>query len=216
MRTQLASLAPDDAERLQKAFWRQQMNSVEPDRVSWRYNDQQNMLVLTMSGEGKADWDGDDKDGHGLTIYGAGFTPPNEMHRPKEQDQAAPWATDFPTYKCWVTTSRLPAARPGWAWDYSAEPVNVRLGGVRYWRVAGLKDGVIRTVMSRQTFLPEITAAQAQEVNDRLPKFDNNMSRVFERDASQAPTQDHSAKRPLPPGDDVDWSSPTAPCASAS
>jgi hypothetical protein len=216
IRTQLSSLAPDDAERAEKAFWRQQMSWVEAGKVAWRYDEEQNMVVLTMSGDGKLDWDGDDAYGHGLDIYHAGQTPPNEMQRPKEQDQSAPWVTEFPSYKCWVTTIRLPPARPGWRWDYAAKPINLELGGVRYWRIADMRSGVVRTVMSRQTLLPEITAAQAKEVNDRLPSFDNKISRVFEEDSATEPSKHDTGGLPPPPGDGVDWSSPSAPCGPTS
>jgi len=218
MRTALAGLAADDAVREQKAYWRKQLDEVEPEAVSWRYDEAQGVLVLTMDGEGKPEWEGDDAKGRSLDIYGAGFTPPDEYKRPKEQDQTAPWLTDYPRYRCWVTTIRLPPAGPKRAWIYRAEPVNRRLGGVDYWREAELRDGVMRTVMSRRVYTPEITAAEAQAVNAALPTFDNNISMVAEGPAKLvkayglkpvvgAPA--FGAKDP----DAIDWSRPDAPCA---
>ncbi len=49
--------------REQKAYWRQQMSDVEPETVNWRYDDGQGALVMTMEGEGKLEWDGDDAKG---------------------------------------------------------------------------------------------------------------------------------------------------------
>ena len=47
---QLAGLSVQDAERAEKGYWRQQMDWVEPDTAAWRYDDVQNMLILSMTG----------------------------------------------------------------------------------------------------------------------------------------------------------------------
>ncbi len=187
-RAKLTSLSRDDADRALKAFWRAEHRWVEPDTVAWRYDEAQTMAVLTMTGEGKPDWEGDDKEGRSLSLYSAGFTPPNEHRRPKEQDQTAPWLTDFPHYKRWTTIVKLPPETARWRWANGAKPVHENLGGVSYWREVSFQDGVVRTTMSRRTYVPEITAAEAQAINARIPTFDNKMSRVFqETPTTQAP-----------------------------
>ena len=213
---QLAGLSVQDAERAEKGYWRQQMDWVEPDTAAWRYDDVQNMLILSMTGQGKPDWSGDDQNGRSLDIYHAGFTPPAEFRRPKEQDQSAPWAMEFPSYSCRVTTIRLPPATAKWQWDYAAKPANARLGGKEYWRLADLKDGVMRTVMGVRTYLPEITSDQAKEVNDRLPGFDNKISRVFQVRASAASAHPDAPVQAKDLEKLIDWSSPDAPCAAPS
>ena len=113
MRAALASLSREDADRQLKAYWRQGDSWLEPSTVSWRYDDLQQALILTARGDGKMDWEGNAKDGRQLDVMGGGFTPPNEMHRPAEQDQQAPWAVDkFPSFSRWTTIIRLPPARP--------------------------------------------------------------------------------------------------------
>ncbi len=212
IRTQLSTLATEDAERMEKAFWKQDMASVEPASVAWRYDDQTNVLVLSMSGEGKPEWEGGDKNGHRLVIYHAGFSPPAEMHRPKEQDQAAPWLTDFPAYSCSATNIKLPQVK-GWDWDFLAKPVNRKFGGATYWRRAVLHDGVMRTVMITQTYVPEISAAEAQAVNEQLPKFDNKMSQVFQFKhyrAAAPPGDDEADPKAIPPNSD--WRAPAFAC----
>lgn len=213
---QLSSLSPQDADRGQKALWRKMMDWVEPDTVSWRYDEGQSVLVMSMTGKGKPDWEGDDQNGRGLDIYHAGFTPPGERRRPKEQDQTAPWVMDFPSFRCTATTIRLPPATSKWQWDYAARPANARLGGKDYWRVASLKDGVMRTVMSVRTYLPEISAEQAEEVNERLPTFDNKISRVYQTTASNMTTHPGAAASAQDLEKPIDWSSPDAPCAAPS
>jgi hypothetical protein len=216
LRTQLSSLSPEDAERAEKAFWRNQMNWVEPAATAWRYDEVQNTVVLTMSGEGKPQWEGDDRDGRNLDIEGAGFSPPAPLRRPKEQDQTAPWVTEFPSYKCWVTTIDLPAETARWRWDYVSAPMDETLGGVAYWRRASLRGGVMRTIMSRRAFLPEITAAQAADLNDRLASFDNKISRVFQVAAFRRRPRPEAAATTGVGEAPIDWSSPAAPCAAPS
>jgi transglutaminase-like putative cysteine protease len=212
MRTRLATQSTEDAERELKAYWRQQMNALEARTVTWRYDEREAMLVLGMEGEAEPEWDGDDKDGRTLNIPGAGFTPPDKLRRPKEQDQTAPWVTDFPTFRCWATTLRLPADTDRWRWAYRAGPVDEAFGGEAYWRAVDMREGVIRTVMSRRIYLPEISPAQAQALNARLPKFDNNISYVYQRDAKTTFAA-RTPATPPPATDATDWTSPTAPCS---
>lgn len=211
-RVSLGSMAAEDADRALRGVWRKSYDWVEPDAVSWRFDEQRGTLLLTMAGLGKLTTSGSSSEGRSWDIFGAGFTPPAEYHRPKEQDQTAPWLIDFPVFRCWATSIRLPPPGLKFKWDYASKPVNWRMGGVRYWRVAELRDGVMRTVMSKRSELPEITAAQAEEVNADLPTFDNNISRVFEIDSGD-PEREHQV-RTWPPFDaNTDWTAPDVPCA---
>jgi hypothetical protein len=200
---QLVALSREDAERAVRAYWRQQLSWVQPEQVSWRYDPRQATLVLAMSGEGKPDWKGDDKEGRDLTIYSAGFYPPDLRKRPREQDQSAPWMTEFPRFRCYATTIRLPTGDPKWRWAYYADPMNRHLGGTAYWRASGLKDDVVRTVMSSHVEWPEISANDVRIVNEAIPAFNNNMSRVYQVAAGGA--QVEAGKTVLPFGDAIDW-----------
>jgi len=211
IRAQLMVLSPEDANKAVMAFWRQGNGWMQPTTASWRYDEPRGALLLTMTGEGKLDWTGNAEAGRTLDIPGGGFTPPNEFHRPKEQDQTAPWTTGYPGYSCRATAIHLPTSDPKWKWDYLSDPVDTRMGGVRYWRVADLRDGVVRTVTSKRFEVPEISAKDAEEVNKRLPKFDKKMSSVFQIGWKDDPSK-HDAK-PAPPFQaDTDWTTPDAPC----
>ena len=210
IRARLVSLTAADADRAQRAYWREQENWVEPSRTTWRYDEDGGVVVLSLSGEGKPSWEGDDKEGRSLDILGAGFTPPAPLKRPKEQDQTIPWATDFPRFRCWATTIRLPANGPKRRWSVAAKPVDRQLGGVDYWRQAWLDGNVVRTVMSRRTYRPEISAIEAGQLNEALAGFDNNISRVFEVAAGDDVTKPTAAAAFL--ARPIDWSSSEAPC----
>ncbi|MDF7773970.1 DUF3857 domain-containing transglutaminase family protein [Sphingomonas sp. AOB5] len=214
IRTQLGAMPASDADRAVRTYWRQQMEWVTLDKVSWRYDEARAALILTATGDSKPDWDGDEKEGRRLTIPGAGFVPPSELKRPEDQEQTVPWATDFPRYRCWATTIRLPAAGVRRRWTYHADPMNRQLGGIEYWRASGLRQNVMRTVMSRRTYLPEISAADAELLNREIPGFNNNMSSVYEEDGSQASRRTVTTSN-LPFADDHDWLNNPAPCTAS-
>ena len=180
MKAALAGLSRQDADRELKSYWRQTNPWLQPETVSWRYDDLQQALVLTVRGDGKMDWEGDDKQGHALDVMSGGFTPPNEMRRPAEQDQSAPWLVEFPKYKRWTTVIRLPPPGPSRRWYLYEDPVDLKLGGWSYHREAELDGGVVRSTMSTRSYQTEITAAQAAEVNEKLASFNNKISRVYE------------------------------------
>jgi transglutaminase-like putative cysteine protease len=207
VRTSLAALSTEDADRAVRSYWRQQESWVDADSVAWRYDERRKTLVLSLVGTGKPDWTGNDKGGHDLTIWGAGFNPPDTLRRSKEQDGDAPWLIDFPKFKCWATTIHLPRPGAKHYWAYYADAMDQDIGGVTYWRQAGLRDNVVRTVMSRSVEGREISAQQARAQNDAIPGFNNNMSRVFE-----AKTKPAVGRETLPFGDGVDWAADDGAC----
>lgn len=212
VRVQLAAMSAEDADRAVRSYWRQEMNWIEPSAVSWRYDERRATLVLALEGEGKPEWKGNDEDGRSLDIPGAGFYPPDLRRRPREQDQGAPWATNFPRFKCYATSIRLPAPDSKWRWVYYADPMNLYLGGTRYWRASGMKDNVVRTVMSSNIDEPEISAAEAKAANDAISGFNNNISRVYQASTlQQAGPQPPS--RSLPFEDRVDWTGDASACS---
>ncbi|WP_323494004.1 DUF3857 domain-containing transglutaminase family protein [Sphingomonas sp. 10B4] len=211
IRTQLGAMSAEDGNRALKAYWRQQFDWVEAGEVTWRYDERHAALVLSMRGEGKPEWTGDALKGHSLVVYGAGFVPPDKLVRPKEQDQTAPWATEFPRYRCWATTIRLPAPGAKWYWTYAATPVDRTLGGVAYFRASGIRGTVLRTVMSREVLVPEISAAEATSVNTQIAGFDNNMSTVSQEANKNGVMT--AERDPLPFGDTADWLGLQTACA---
>jgi hypothetical protein len=211
IRTALAGMSSTDAERAIRTYMDQRERWIESDTASWRFDERTAALRLSVVGTGKIEWEGDDERGRTLDINGAGFSPPAEYRRPKEQDQAAPWAVEFPAYRCWATAIHLPPPSDKWQWDYRAAPVDRMMGGVFYWRTADLRDGTMRTVMSKRVDVPEISAAEAQEVNRLLPAFDNKISRVFQLGVDRRPAA--HVQLAAPPFDDgTDWMSQVTPC----
>lgn len=204
---QIIALAPEDITRGLTAYWRAELSAVEPQTVSWEYDAATNVLTLTMKGEGTVDWEGDERSGRSLGVYRSGFYPPDEMRRPAEQDQTAAWVVpDFPRYRCSTTLIKLPSASARLQWDYSAKPMNRRVGGTHYWREVGLRDGIMRVTRSTRIYTPELSAAEAKAAVDAIPTFDNTISRVFQRAATS------NRKGFADPGSPVSWDG-DYPCA---
>lgn len=180
IRAQLAGLADADAQRAVATYWRQQLPDVEPATTTWKFDDENRLLVLAMTGSGKVEWDGDAKGGHTHYVYYAGYTPPNELKRPKDQPQDAPWATDYPSFTCYSATVKVPPAGKGFRWSFSSKPVDRTLGGVTYWRIATFENDVVHVTRTRRTDVREISATQARLLNDAIASFDNKKAYVFE------------------------------------
>ncbi len=211
MRSRLTALTTEDADRAVRGFWRQAFGWVDADTVAWRYDERRKTLTLSLNGEGKPDWDGNESEGYDLSISGAGFYPPDLRRRPKEQDQTAPWTTVFPRFRCFATTIRLPPGDAKWQWAYRASSMNLSLGGSAYWRAAGMRDNVVRTIMSSRAERPEISAAEAAFVNDAIPNFDNKVSRVYQI-AARSRGKGGPLSETLPFGDEIDWAGDVPIC----
>jgi transglutaminase-like putative cysteine protease len=211
MRAGLAAMSAADAERALKEYWSSTYTEVTAGSARWRYDDRNAALVIEASGLGEVDWSGKIEGDRDLSLPGAGFYLPDKFERPKEQNQTAPWSVEgFPRFRCWATTVRLPPETSRWQWDYFSLPVEVRTGGVAYWRVGDLRDDVMRTVMSRRTLTDEITPAEAGKHNVAVRDFNNKMSRVYQIAADDIRA---AINRPTAPfSEDTDWVGAASPC----
>jgi hypothetical protein len=181
IRAALASLAGDDLKQALREIFGYAAKDTENETTDWAYDDTTGALSLTWKGTQKLEWDGDTPTEKRYTLPGAGFTPPTELNRPKEQDQSAPWAVNFPDFRCWVTTMRLPPDKARLKWTYSAAPVDRTVGGVRYFRKAAIQNGVVQTVMSKRAMQAELSTEEATSIGAALPSFDNETSYVYQR-----------------------------------
>ena len=108
--TTLATVSPADAERAVKAYYRKTMSDVEPNEVGWRYDERHATVILSMKGTGKVQWDGDDSEGHRLTLIGAGFIPPTSWSGPRTRTRALHGRSRTPSSA--VTRRRFICRRP--------------------------------------------------------------------------------------------------------
>jgi Domain of Unknown Function with PDB structure (DUF3857)/Transglutaminase-like superfamily len=178
LRAALASLAGEDLKRGLRSLLRYDAGTIEGEDTSWSYDEATGELNLNWSGTQKLDWEPADPPYKIFYLPGAGLTPPNELTRPKEQNQTAPWAVSFPDFSCWVTTMRMPPDQPTLRWTYSSGRVNKVVGGIQYFRQATLNKGVVQTVMSTRSLQAELSASEAKAIEAALPTFDASKSFV--------------------------------------
>ena len=211
--TTLESLPSEDIERQLKSQANKSGIWSNVESAVWKYDADNNVLTVKMTGTWRLDWQGNDSDGYSLSMPGGGFYPPDERHRPKEQDQSAPWErSKFPYYQCWATTIHLPPNRTGWRWRHNVNPMNQTIGGTQYWRIAGMRNEEVRSVMSNRILVPEISAAEAESVNKAIPSFDNLHSTVSEESANE-PNFGSQSGNALPFADDSSWAQISAACS---
>ena len=211
VRTKVAGLSAEDADRALKSYWRQQIDWLPPDKVSWSYDERPMALTLSAVGRGNPGWKGDAAQGRDLGIPHAGFFPPDPLRRPLDQDQSAGWTNDFPRFRCSATTVRLPRPGGGFAWSLYADPMNRRLGGVTYWRASSLDANVVRAVMSTHSYEPEVSPEEAKVVNAAIPGFNNNQSSISEEKSAGGPTRQKASRPPF--DDTIDWLAAPTPCS---
>ena len=176
----MSQLSKDDADRKLKAYWAANYTWIDPETVAWRYDERQKTAILTFEGEGEMEWEGDADDGRYYYLNIVGFSSPSPLRRPREQDQAAPWMTDFPSYDRSSVTVRLPPETDGWKWGYAMEPIDALIGGVSYKRAILMRNGLLRVVTSRRTLVPEISAEEAKLVGRQATKFDDSVPRIYQ------------------------------------
>lgn len=210
IRNELEALQPADAQRSLRKLLNATDSWLDATNVSWHADDAHAAIVIEAQGEGDTDWDRSDTM-RSFFIPGAGFSPPERLRRPHDQDQTLPWATDWPDWRCWVATVRLPAPDDLHQWGYGSPPIDRELGGIAYWRRAGLTANVMRTVMSKRTMVPEISAKAAAALNEAITDFDNNKSWIQEQSHYRGAARPHDD--PPPFTDATDWAAPDAPCS---
>ena len=206
LRTNLGALVGDDLKNGLAEFFGYSVGSFEVEKADWSYDDETGTLTMSVTGKEKLDWEGDSPTDKYYYLPGAGFTPPDPLKRPKEQDQSIPWAVEFPTYRCWITTIKLPPTAGRQRWTYNAKPVARDLGGIRYYRQATLKGNFVQTIMSKKSLLPELQPREAAAIEPALVGFDKEKSYVFMNRVA-ADAGDTDDPRPILESADINWRS---------
>lgn len=188
----------------------EQWDSVE--NVEYRFDRATRASILTITGSGPIDWEGDADGSYYLYLPGGGFTPPNRRKRDEDSDRSIPYyqARDF---SCHVTTVHLPDDTSLDHWAFNSL-VDTMLFGKVYYRMMELReDRTMRLVRGSRVQRTEIGADQAERDNGRLERFDNSKA-VLTYDP--AGFDDRTALfSPVPSTEEIDWLAPGAPCLPA-
>jgi hypothetical protein len=192
------------AEQLKHSF---EGGWLSPTSVAWTYNRDSGALEFTIDGELDLDWETDQTPKYGtiaqLYLPQGGFSPPNRMERPADQDQSAPFTNDLSRYVCDVTRVRLPEM-PGKSWSLTARKIDQTIGGVAYYRLANLSHSTVEMVRTSRTVKEEIPPDEAAASNRLIKDFDNSKAQVFTSPDKFADTASQVVGK-LPDLDKVDW-----------
>jgi tetratricopeptide (TPR) repeat protein len=169
----LVALPVADAERGLKQKWTDDISWVEPAKVGWSYDEKQNLVTLTMQGSGKAEWSDAQSNGSPTAVYfemdNSAFDAPAARKRPAEEDQLAPWAIDFPSFERWTTVMKLP--KGGKVFGVRGVDIHATLGGYAYERRTRQADDTVIVYRSLRALQPQISVAEAAEVEASRKDF---------------------------------------------
>lgn len=211
LRAGLGGMAPTDGERSLRKLLSQTQSWIDIDHIAWHADDDHGAFVIEYSGQADIEWDNEDGGGQYYTLPGGGFSPPDRLRRPHDQDASLPWMTNWPDYRCWVTTVHLPKPDADHQYRLNSSAVNRELGGIAYWRRGSLTGTTVRVIESKRTMVPEISAAAAAALNAGIATFDANKSWIDYEHHYKGAARPEST----PPvfADTTDWTAPDAPCA---
>ncbi len=197
-----------------EAFRQQAIGDVwqQIDDVQWRYDQQANASILTISGTGAVNWDEDGDGNKSLALPGGGFSPPERRIRAAGPNQDVPYYSR-PEFTCHVTTVRLPESTQAKQWS-SKPGFDTRLFGRNYYRAWDLRDGSIRMVRASRVEQPEIDVATAQRDNGRISAFDNSMGWINYSPSGRKASVGKGEK--VPATYEIDWTGSNVPCSSSS
>ena len=179
------------------------------EAVTWRYDARAAASVLTVTGTGTIQWDGDDDGEKSLALPGGGFSPPERRVRAADANRDAPYWSR-PEYGCHVTTVRVPTTTRAEQW--SAKPgFDTRMFGRNFYRAWEMRDGAIRMVRGSRIEQPEIDAATAERDNARIGAFDNSMGWITYTPGGKKAGV--GTGETVPATYDIDWTGDGVPCA---
>jgi tetratricopeptide (TPR) repeat protein/transglutaminase-like putative cysteine protease len=181
IRSALAGQSRAEYEPRLRSFWADEYAGLKPERVGWRYDAAADLVHLTFVGTTKLET----RPYEGLLVASL---PVSELpssytfERPSEQDQSAPFRTDFPLYETWSVSIRLPDD-PKLGVGFLGQNVARETGGLSIRRRTSVEGRTVTSFSSRRTMTPEVTAAEAGEHRKRLEGEETAMVLVYLGDA---------------------------------
>jgi tetratricopeptide (TPR) repeat protein len=169
----LANLAADQRDQALRAFWREQLDGAEIERVADSYDAGTGELKMTLVGTIKLDWD------NGWYEFDAGqIGYKADFHRDPGPNQDAPFQVGFPVYSRRVQKVTLPPAYRGRT-NLKPSKLEQTIAATEYHRSVSIDGDVITVEGSLRTLAPEFAAAQAADAQTALRKL--NDDRIFLR-----------------------------------
>ncbi|MBI1403603.1 MAG: DUF3857 domain-containing protein [Porphyrobacter sp.] len=183
------------------------------DSVKYRYDRATQAAILTITGTGPVDWEGNEGEERFLRLPGGGFNPPSRRQRSGAEAEDVPFFQQ-PEYTRYVTTVRLPEGTQMADWGFNTV-FDTLLYGEVYYRMMELReaDRTLRLVRGNRVEQSEITPAKAERDNGRLEDFDNSMA-ILSYDPGNIGEPWGTLKK-VPSTFEFDWTGDNPPCLPA-
>lgn len=167
MHSMLSNATPEMRNEALKQFWKNQLDEVEPEKVSQSFDEASGTQLFTLEGSAKLEWD---DDYWRVPWSGVGYKA--DFARTSGTNRDAPFAVSFPSFSRAKMTIKLP---PGVKlWDGKGlTNVSKTLAGVSYERRATLLNGTFRLERSGIAVKPEVSYAQALADQAELRALDD-------------------------------------------
>jgi len=179
------------------------------DSVSYRFDEDTQASVLTITGTGPVDWEEEEDGAYDLILPGGGFSAPSRRVRSTEEPADVPYWQGL-SYTCYAATVRLPSDTDLDDWGFNTV-FDTSLYGRLYYRMMELnEDRTLRLVSGSRVQQTEISPSRAKRDNGRLSKFDNTKAVLSYNPAGMG--EAWGRLLPVPAVDEADWTGENAPC----
>ena len=164
--TGLAAMNKSDAERSLREMWTKHYPWITISKVASTYDDDRQVLVLSMDGSAKMDWA---KSGsfRVFQIEESNLGYDASFGREPGPHQDAPYSVSHPFYSSQHVSITLPNHGSGFTISNAAD-VDKIIAGVAYHRVSQVKDGVALMDASSRTMAPEFPSSEAETAGAAL------------------------------------------------
>jgi hypothetical protein len=184
-KSMLSMLAGDDLKRILRTLVDQDGSAVEGEISEWHVDEQTGTLNVKWEGILPLDWDRKEQGIERYYLPNSGFYEPSDFMRPKEQDQAAPWKIDFPTFDCAITTLKTPPDDAKTQWSFYGIGFKKTVAGTEYYRSVKGDSVTLQVVRSKRSLQPELTAQEAATVKAVLNNFDTTTVSAYRHKAGR-------------------------------
>lgn len=164
-RIQLGSMSPGDLDRELKAYWKKEIDYIEPEAAEARFDEDAGEEVLTMSGKAKLDWEG-----NGVEPEGSSLGWDSKLERKPGPFADAPVAISYPYWRTTKTIIELPS--PGFV--VKGTDIAETAGGYAFRRKSLLDKAYFEVESSTKSLQPELPLTEAKAAESKIAAIDKN------------------------------------------
>ncbi|MFN3228301.1 MAG: DUF3857 domain-containing protein [Asticcacaulis sp.] len=177
----LATATDEQKKELAKQLFSMAGNWISNRSISWAYNEPNNRLTLSMTGQGDIPVAVPSKGNYRMVLDGIALSAPPQVRHSGPADASIPILQDFPELNRATFQIRLPEAPTTGAWTADFADIDAVVDQTRYTRLVMMnaKTRTLTTRVSAQNLTPEITRTDILESAPARQAFDEGDAGVF-------------------------------------